>query len=155
MRKKRRRRRRRREEEEGGGGVPRGQTIARANNRNNNHRYAAAYVRMGLTSCWGDTPDPKQHTTYSARTFLQPQLNKAAKKDELVRVSVRACVCAFGGEGAEEGVGGGREGSDAQVRALLVVVVVVGGGGGGFDVDVSCCCCCSCRRRALLQRQKR
>ena len=39
---------------------------------------------MGLTSCWGDTPDPTQHTTYSARTFLQPQLNKAAKKDELV-----------------------------------------------------------------------
>ena len=38
--------------------------------------FAEAYVEMGLTSCWGDTPDPTQHTTYSARTFLQPQLNK-------------------------------------------------------------------------------
>lgn len=46
--------------------------------------FADAYVKLGLTSCWGDTPDPTDHTTYSARTFLQPQLNKAAKKDELV-----------------------------------------------------------------------
>lgn len=46
--------------------------------------FADAYLKMGLTSCWGDKPDPTQHTTYSARTFLQPQLNKAAKKDELV-----------------------------------------------------------------------
>jgi hypothetical protein len=47
--------------------------------------YAKSYVKLGLTSCWGDTPDPTQHTTYSARTYLQPQLNKAAKKDELVQ----------------------------------------------------------------------
>ena len=44
--------------------------------------FAAEYVKLGLTSCWGDTPDPTQHTTYSARTFLQPQLNKACRSDE-------------------------------------------------------------------------
>lgn len=35
-----------------------------------------------LTSCWGDTPNPKNYTTYNARTYLQPQLNKACKSDE-------------------------------------------------------------------------
>ena len=42
------------------------------------------YVYIGITSCWGDKPDPKQHTTFNARTYLQTQLNKAAKKDELL-----------------------------------------------------------------------
>jgi hypothetical protein len=40
------------------------------------------YVQHGLTSCWGDVPDPKNYTTYNARTFLQPQLNKACRQDE-------------------------------------------------------------------------
>mmetsp|Transcript_9249 Transcript_9249/g.17683 ORF Transcript_9249/g.17683 Transcript_9249/m.17683 type:complete len:605 (-) Transcript_9249:49-1863(-) len=40
------------------------------------------YTSYGLTSCWGDRPDPKNYTTYNARTFLQPQLNKACRKDE-------------------------------------------------------------------------
>jgi hypothetical protein len=40
------------------------------------------YVSHGLTSCWGDVPDPKNYTTYNARTYLQPQLNKACKLEE-------------------------------------------------------------------------
>ena len=46
--------------------------------------FAAFYSRIGLTSIFGDHPDPADHTTYNARTYLQPQLNKAAKKSELV-----------------------------------------------------------------------
>jgi hypothetical protein len=44
--------------------------------------FARDFVGRGLTSCWGDEPDPKNYTTFNARTFLQPQLNKAAKEDE-------------------------------------------------------------------------
>lgn len=44
--------------------------------------FGKRYVSHGLTSCWGDTPNPKNYTTYNARTFLQPQLNKACKRDE-------------------------------------------------------------------------
>jgi hypothetical protein len=40
------------------------------------------YVKQGLTSCWGDVPNPTNYTTFNARTFLQPQLNKACKQDE-------------------------------------------------------------------------
>ena len=41
------------------------------------------YASEGLTSCWGDKPDLKKMlTTFNARTFLQPQLNKAIRKDE-------------------------------------------------------------------------
>lgn len=40
------------------------------------------YQKYGLTSCWGDTVNPKNYTTYNARTYLQPQLNKACKKEE-------------------------------------------------------------------------
>jgi len=40
------------------------------------------YVTHGLTSCWGDVPNPKNYTTFNARTFLQPQLNKACKSTE-------------------------------------------------------------------------
>ena len=40
------------------------------------------YVTKDLTSCWGDIPDPKNYTTYNARTYLQPQLNKACKSTE-------------------------------------------------------------------------
>jgi len=38
---------------------------------------------QGLTSCWGDTPRPQEYTTYNARTYLQPQLNKATSKSEV------------------------------------------------------------------------
>ena len=40
------------------------------------------FVSKGYSSCWGDAPDPSNHTTFNARTFLQPQLQKAAKSDE-------------------------------------------------------------------------
>mmetsp|Transcript_39140 Transcript_39140/g.60276 ORF Transcript_39140/g.60276 Transcript_39140/m.60276 type:complete len:579 (-) Transcript_39140:95-1831(-) len=40
------------------------------------------FVSHGLTSCWGDVPDPANYTTYNARTYLQPQLNKACKSTE-------------------------------------------------------------------------
>jgi hypothetical protein len=39
-------------------------------------------VKKGLTSCWGDVPNPSNYTTYNARTYLQPQLNKACKMEE-------------------------------------------------------------------------
>lgn len=38
------------------------------------------YVEHGLTSCWGDVPKASNYTTYNARTFLQPQLNKACRQ---------------------------------------------------------------------------
>lgn len=44
--------------------------------------FGKVYVNQGLTSCWGDVPDPKNYTTYNARTYLQPQLNKACKSSE-------------------------------------------------------------------------
>jgi hypothetical protein len=44
--------------------------------------FARDFVGRGLTSCWGDEPNPRNFTTFNARTFLQPQLNKAAKEDE-------------------------------------------------------------------------
>jgi hypothetical protein len=44
--------------------------------------FADSYVSLGLTSCWGDRPNPSNYTTYNARTFLQPQLNKACKQSE-------------------------------------------------------------------------
>mmetsp|Transcript_33231 Transcript_33231/g.61191 ORF Transcript_33231/g.61191 Transcript_33231/m.61191 type:complete len:527 (+) Transcript_33231:78-1658(+) len=40
------------------------------------------YVARGLTSCWGDVPDPKNYTTFNSRTYLQPQLNKACKQSD-------------------------------------------------------------------------
>ena len=44
--------------------------------------FAAAFVARGYTSCWGDAPDPRSHTTFNARTYLQAQLQKAARSDE-------------------------------------------------------------------------
>mmetsp|Transcript_22112 Transcript_22112/g.29156 ORF Transcript_22112/g.29156 Transcript_22112/m.29156 type:complete len:575 (-) Transcript_22112:310-2034(-) len=41
--------------------------------------FGERYVHHGLTSCWGDIPDAKNYTTFNARTYLQPQLNKACK----------------------------------------------------------------------------
>ena len=45
--------------------------------------FAAFFRGQGLSSCWGDAPDKAVHTTRNARTFLQPQLNKAAARDEV------------------------------------------------------------------------
>lgn len=44
--------------------------------------FAKDVVSHGLTSCWGDVPNPSNYTTYNARTYLQPQLNKACKSTE-------------------------------------------------------------------------
>jgi len=44
--------------------------------------FAKDVVSHGMTSCWGDVPNPKNYTTYNARTYLQPQLNKACKSTE-------------------------------------------------------------------------
>jgi len=46
--------------------------------------FATAFVTAGYSSCWGDSPDPQSATTFNARTFLQPQLQKAARVDEKV-----------------------------------------------------------------------
>jgi len=46
--------------------------------------FGKSYVSHGLTSCWGDVPDPKNYTTYNARTYLQPQLNKACRKEDFL-----------------------------------------------------------------------
>ena len=40
------------------------------------------YVSLGLTSAWGDVPNPSNYTTFNSRTYLQPQLNKACKKSD-------------------------------------------------------------------------
>jgi len=40
------------------------------------------YRKFKLTSAWGDVPNPSNYTTYNARTYLQPQLNKACKSSE-------------------------------------------------------------------------
>mmetsp|Transcript_20711 Transcript_20711/g.66829 ORF Transcript_20711/g.66829 Transcript_20711/m.66829 type:complete len:560 (-) Transcript_20711:191-1870(-) len=45
--------------------------------------FAAEYRQLGLTSCWGDAPDPTNITTFNARTYLQPQLNKAVAYKDL------------------------------------------------------------------------
>ena len=44
--------------------------------------YGTSYVSNGFTSCWGDVPQKSNYTTYNARTFLQPQLNKACRQSE-------------------------------------------------------------------------
>lgn len=40
------------------------------------------YVSYGLTSCWGDVPNPSNYTTFNSRTYLQTQLNKACAKSD-------------------------------------------------------------------------
>jgi len=40
------------------------------------------YQKLGYRACWGKV-DPSHYTTFNARTYLQPQLNKAAKSTEL------------------------------------------------------------------------
>mmetsp|Transcript_21435 Transcript_21435/g.83137 ORF Transcript_21435/g.83137 Transcript_21435/m.83137 type:complete len:494 (-) Transcript_21435:26-1507(-) len=44
--------------------------------------FAADFRAKGLTSCFGDEPDPCNYTTFNARTYLQPQLNKACKSSD-------------------------------------------------------------------------
>ena len=39
-------------------------------------------ISTGLNSCYGPSPNPKNYTTFHARTYLQPQLNKAIRYDE-------------------------------------------------------------------------
>uniref|UniRef100_A0A7S4K8E8 Endonuclease/exonuclease/phosphatase domain-containing protein n=1 Tax=Guillardia theta TaxID=55529 RepID=A0A7S4K8E8_GUITH len=41
---------------------------------------------MGMASCWGTPPNPVNPTTCNARTYLQPQLNKAiGQKDKIAK----------------------------------------------------------------------
>jgi hypothetical protein len=44
--------------------------------------FAKYYTSRGLNSCYGPNPNPKNYTTFHARTYLQPQLNKAIKYSE-------------------------------------------------------------------------
>jgi hypothetical protein len=44
--------------------------------------YASSFLGHGLMSCWGETINPANYTTYNARTYLQPQLNKACRQSE-------------------------------------------------------------------------
>merc|ERR1712157_245554 len=44
--------------------------------------FGTAFNKLELTSAWGDIPDPRNYTTYNARTYLQPQLNKACKSSD-------------------------------------------------------------------------
>jgi hypothetical protein len=44
--------------------------------------FAKFYTARGLNSCYGNNPNPKNYTTFHARTYLQPQLNKAIKYSE-------------------------------------------------------------------------
>merc|ERR1712150_147344 len=42
------------------------------------------YQQLGFRSCWKKV-DPGRYTTFNARTYLQAQLNKAAKSTELAQ----------------------------------------------------------------------
>jgi|MDSY01.1.fsa_nt_gb hypothetical protein len=44
--------------------------------------FAQFYVARGLNTCYGPNPNPKNFTTFHARTYLQPQLNKAIRYAE-------------------------------------------------------------------------
>merc|ERR1719238_2569086 len=44
--------------------------------------FAARFRAKGYSSCWGDMPNARSPTTFNARTYLQPQLQKAARADE-------------------------------------------------------------------------
>jgi len=51
--------------------------------------FGERYRALGLSSCWGDVPNPANHTTFNARTFLQAQLQKAARVEELKQLTSR------------------------------------------------------------------
>jgi hypothetical protein len=44
--------------------------------------FETTFVGNALTSCWGESVNPSNYTTYNARTYLQPQLNKACRQSE-------------------------------------------------------------------------
>eukprot|EP00658_Telonema_sp_P-2_P065144 TRINITY_DN54466_c0_g1_i3.p1 TRINITY_DN54466_c0_g1~~TRINITY_DN54466_c0_g1_i3.p1 ORF type:complete len:210 (-),score=48.88 TRINITY_DN54466_c0_g1_i3:287-916(-) len=44
--------------------------------------FTSKFQDLGMNSCWGPNPDPDRHTTCNARTYLQPQLNKACRTPE-------------------------------------------------------------------------
>jgi len=44
--------------------------------------FGKSYTLHNLTSCFGSVPNPSNYTTYNARTYLQPQLNKACKSSD-------------------------------------------------------------------------
>ena len=44
--------------------------------------FAKYYTSIKLNSCYGQTPNPENFTTFHARTHLQPQLNKAVRLEE-------------------------------------------------------------------------
>jgi len=44
--------------------------------------FADFYTSLKLNSCYGKKPYPENYTTFHARTYLQPQLNKAITYDE-------------------------------------------------------------------------
>jgi len=50
--------------------------------RANVAEFAALFTSFKMTSCYGSSPDPSKYTTFNARTYLQPQLNKAVKASE-------------------------------------------------------------------------
>ena len=41
---------------------------------------------LKMNSCWGTEARPKEYTTFNARTFLQPQLNKACTKEQFLEL---------------------------------------------------------------------
>ena len=43
---------------------------------------AAHFVRLEMSSSYGDAPKTDGYTTFNARTYLQPQLNKAVKPED-------------------------------------------------------------------------
>mmetsp|Transcript_16463 Transcript_16463/g.27212 ORF Transcript_16463/g.27212 Transcript_16463/m.27212 type:complete len:308 (-) Transcript_16463:137-1060(-) len=52
--------------------------------RQDMNEFVQHYRYLGIRSCWGGRPKANNYTTYNARTYLQPQLNKASKKSEFV-----------------------------------------------------------------------
>lgn len=43
-------------------------------------------LKHQLESCWGKNPTPEKHTTRNARTFMQPQLAKAASQNQIAEL---------------------------------------------------------------------
>lgn len=44
------------------------------------------FKSLKMNSCWGTEARPKEYTTFNARTFLQPQLNKACTKEQFLEL---------------------------------------------------------------------